>query len=72
MGTLERHQFPPSDPFDYDIVVTLENEAGGSTAEKNARDADSITLNVCAIFEDSVILKGVAQDLKFFETIRFL
>ena len=72
LGTLERHNYRLTDPFDYDLLVTLENEEGGTDEQKEDRDADSITLHVCCIYEDSVILKGTAQNLSFSEEKRVL
>ena len=71
LGTLERDQFNPSDPFDYDVFFTIENEEGGSVEEKADRDRDDIRVTVCCIYEDSVILKGGASELAFSETVRF-
>lgn len=70
LGTMERQNFRLSDPFDYDMKVTLENETGGSHEEQLERNLDDITLHVCCIYEDSVILKGTAQTLTFLEEKR--
>ena len=70
LGTLERHEFTQKDCFDYDIAVSLENEEGGSEDQKTDRDADSISLHVCCIYEDSLILQGTAQHLSFSEEQR--
>ena len=72
LGTLERHSYQKTDPFDYDILVTLENELGGTESQKTVRDSETITLHVCCIYEDSVILKGTAQNLSFSKVNRFL
>ena len=70
LGTMERQDFRLSEPFDYDMKVTLENETGGSDTEQTQRNTDDITLHVCCIYEDSVILKGTAQNLAFIEEKR--
>ena len=67
---MERQDFRLSDPFDYDMKVTLENETGGTHEEQLERNVDDITLHVCCIYEDSVILKGTAQNLAFIEEKR--
>ena len=68
LGTLGRHEFSPSDPFDYDIEVFLENEEGGTDPQKAARDLNPITLHICCIYLDQLLLKGSSTTLTFVET----
>ena len=68
LGTLERHEFMENDCFDYDVKIILENEAGGTNAQKINRETNySINVTVCTIYEDKMILKGGATNLRFFE-----
>ena len=67
IGTLERHDFSTLDNFDYDVKVFLENEDGGTEAQEIARNADSITLHVCCIYLDQLLLKGSSTNLTFVE-----
>ena len=67
LGTLERHDFRPSDPFDYSIRVSLENELGGTVVQKTTRDTESISVSAYCIYEETVALKGTAQNLSFSE-----
>ena len=67
VGTLERHDYSTLDNFDYDIKVFIENEDGGSYAEETARNNDSITVRVCCIYQDQLLLKGSSGNLSFVE-----
>ena len=67
VGTLERDEFSTHDNFDYDLKIFLENEHGGTGAEKAARNANSITLHVCCIYLNQLILKGSSTQLSFVE-----
>ena len=67
LGTLERDQYSPSDNFDYDLKIFLENEAGGNGGQLAARNAYSITLHVCCIYSDKLLLKGSGTNLSFVE-----
>ena len=67
LGTLERHDYSVSDPFDYSIRITLENELGGTVLQKTTRDLESISVSAYCIYEESVSLKGTAQNLSFTE-----
>ena len=70
VGTLERDQFSSRDNFDYDLRILLENEDGGSQetdAQKAARIQYPMTLHVCCIYLDKLLLKGSTTKLSFVE-----
>ena len=67
LGSLERDQFSPADSFDYDLQLFLENEDGGTAAQTDARLDYPITLNVCCIYTDKLLLKGSGTNLSFVE-----
>ena len=66
LGTLEFDEYTEKDCFDYDIVVTLENEntTAGDVVERVDK---SITVTICAIYENGVVLKGGGTNLSFVE-----
>ena len=70
LGSLERDQYSKLDCFDYDLKIVLENEAKGYSetgAQETVRNASPITLHVCCIYQDQLILKGSSTNLSFVE-----
>ena len=67
LGTLERDEYSTFDNFDYDLKVFIGNEKGGTAGEETARNNDSITVHVCCIYLDQLILKGSGTNLTFVE-----
>ena len=61
LGSLDREQYSPSDNFDYDLKVFMENES-----DLPALHYD-ITLHVCCIYLDKLLLKGSGTNLSFVE-----
>ena len=66
LGTLEFDELSNKDCFDYDIVITLENELDTS-GNVNARVYQPITVTIAAIYENGVVLKGGGTRLSFVE-----
>ena len=70
LGTLERDEYSSLDNFDYELKIIIENEARGedeSEVQEAARNNDSITVKVCCIFLDKLLLKGSSTNLSFVE-----
>ena len=66
LGTLELDELGRSDCFDYDIAISLENEVDPS-GDIPLRVSYPITVTICAIYENGVVLKGGGTRLSFVE-----
>ena len=66
LGTLEFDELSRKDCFDYDMVITLENELD-TEGNVHARVLHPITVTIAAIYENGVVLKGGGTRLSFVE-----